>query len=126
MPATATQNAAIQSAVAGSAQDGDDVTNLTYWSALTGGNYLGTKAVTNNPAAIATGGRFTIASGEVRFTVPNGDGTNHFAERMARGIVEGGIWVQFHTGSPGSNGTSSVISLARVAMAASLFSFART
>ena len=113
--AQATTNATVRSAAAGSAQNGQDVTHLSLWDRSSGGNFLRRTALTNNPDPLATGERVEIQAGDITITYTAGSSeTEASARRAAAGAVAGGVWVQFHTGDPGSAGTSNVIGLARV------------
>ena len=54
------------------------------------------------------------------------DETAAMAERAVRGKIAGGVWVQFHTGAPGANGTDNVISeLNRLAIAQAAWTVAQ-
>ena len=128
MPATAKNTVAVQSAAAQSGAVGEDATWINLWSALTGGNNLGRQAITGNPAALALGDRYELAADALVFTQPDGAGeTNHMSERKLRGAILGGVWVSWHTGDPGVNGTDTpVTGIARTPIAAANFTFARS
>ena len=52
-----------------------------------------------------------LQSNAITFTQnPTGNETEAMAMRKLTGAVAGGLWVQFHTGDPGANGTSNAIS----------------
>ena len=129
MPATATNNAVITSAAAQSGQVGDDATFISLWSAVTGGDFLRREGIDNNPAALALGQSFQFAIGELVFTdtedSANGE-TNDMAVRGIRGKFDGTVYIQWHSGDPGANGTANVIGLARTALADSALDFATT
>lgn len=123
MPAQASTNAVIQSAVAQAAQVGDDATWVSAWSSSTGGTFLWREDITNNPAALQLGDRYQIAVGGLTLTQPNAtNGTAADARRAVEGRVSGGFWLQWHDGDPGTAGTANVISgLARTQIQESQF-----
>ena len=117
--ATSKNTNAVQSIAAPAGAVGDDCTHVSLWDAVQNGNLLGPKAISTNPDALALGEKLAIAVEALVLTTPVGvDETAAMAERAARGKVGGGVWVQFHTGAPGANGTDNVIDeLGRVAIA---------
>ena len=128
MPATASLTTAVQSAAAPLGAVGEDATWINVWSALTGGNNLGRQAISTDPDALALGDRYEFAAGALVFTQPEGTGeTNHMSERKVRGVVLGDVWISWHTGDPGTNGTAnSVTGIPRTPVAATNFTFARS
>ena len=114
------------SAASGSAV-GEDATHVTIWdaagsgSAPSGGNLLvGAQAISNNPDMLASGDKYRIASGWTIATLTaSGLMTERMARRMLTGAVTGDIWVQWHDGAPGTNGTSNVMNVARTRIQAS-------
>ena len=125
MTARASNTNAVQSAVAAAGQVGNDCTHISVWSALTGGSLLWAGTINTNPDALALGGRFQIAAGALVFEYTKGTGETDAMElRGAAGKVRGGVWVQYHTGAPGTAGTSNVIGLARTPIAESAFTTA--
>lgn len=87
---------------------GVDVTHIGIFSAASAGDFLGGKAVSGNPAAIAIGQRFQLAAGEVDIVVANGDFQAEMAEKMVRGAILGGLYLSLHTGNPGTTGANEV------------------
>ena len=83
---------AVRSIAAPSGAVGDDCTHISLWDAQQNGNFLQSQEISTDPAAMA--------------------------ERAVRGRIAGGVWVQFHTGAPGAQGTDNVITeLGRVQIA---------
>ena len=128
MPATAVNTAAVQSAPAPSGAVGEDATWINLWDALAGGNNLGRQAISTNPDPLALGDRYELSAGALVLTQPEGTGeTNHLSERKIRGAVSGSVWVAWHTGDPGADGTANpVTGIARTPIAATNFTFARS
>ena len=115
--ATARNETTVTSAAAQAAQVGNDCTHISLWDAAVGGNLLGQKAITGNPAPLALGEKFEIAAGALVLTVTKAaDATDEMARRAAAGQVAGGVWVQYHTGAPGAAGTDNVIGIARTSI----------
>ena len=128
MPASASNTAAATSAAAPAGAVGDDVTDFSFWDAATGGNLLAVASNTENPDPLALNDTVRFAAGAMTITQNEGAGeTNHMAERRVRGAVAGGVWVQYHTGAPGANGSDNVISeIPRTKIAEGDFTVART
>ena len=130
MPASASNTNVVQSAAALAGAVGDDATHIAAWDGDTPGtdNLLGSQAISTDPDALALGDRYQFAAGMLVITQPEGPGeTNHLSERKARGAVAGGVWVSWHTGAPGANGTANRITeIASTEIAAADFSFTRT
>ena len=55
------------------------------------------------PTAAFTGGGGSGAAGTAILSIA---GTEDMAEKVVRGMIDGGVWVQAHTGAPGTNGTA--------------------
>ena len=109
--ATARNNTAVSSIAAPSGAVGDDSTIVSFWTTETGGDYLDDGTISTNPDALALGDTYSIAVNAITFTQnPTGNETEAMAMRKLTGAVAGGLWVQFHTGDPGANGTSNAIS----------------
>ncbi len=110
MPAQATTNVAIESAVAAAGQVGSDASWVSAWSSAAGGSYLWKAQLANNPSALALGGRWRIEAGDLTLTQPNGVGaTAADAQRALEGRIAGTWHLQWHDGDPGANGTAAVI-----------------
>ncbi len=93
--AQATNTNAVLSIAAPAGAVGDDCTHISLWATEVGGDFLRSQAISTDPDALALGERYLIA---------------------------GGVWVQFHTGAPGANGTDNVIDeLGRVQIAQAAF-----
>lgn len=114
--AQAANNVAIQSAAASGGVIGKTASHLSLWTASTGGSLLRSAAIGGTPpGALTSGQRLQIASGDLVITYNTATGeTEASARRAAAGAVAGGVWVQWHEGAPGSNGTDNVIALDRV------------
>ena len=91
MPATASNTAVVQSAAAPAGAVGDDCTHVNLWDALTGGNSLGSQAISTNPDALALGDRLQFAIGALVITQPEGTGGDQPPVR-AQGAWRGGWW----------------------------------
>lgn len=125
--AFARNNAVVQSATAGSGQVGQDATWVSIWDAATGGNRLKNIQITGDPDALIQDARFQIPVNGLVFRQNAGTGeTEEFAQRGLRGRIDGGVWVQWHTGDPGANGTANIIALARTQVAESGFNITNT
>ena len=108
--ATAKNTAAVESPGASGAAIGKDCTDISLWSARAGGDYLGAKAISTDPDALAAGEPLQIAAEALVLTQPAGaDETAKMAVRALNGRVSGGLWVQWHEGAPGAAGTDNVI-----------------
>ena len=101
---------AVQSIAALTGAVGDDLTWLSLWSLESGGVFLHRQSISTDPSALALGQRFNIAAAAMKLIQPTATGeTEGMAERKIRGAILGGVWIQWHTGDPGSAGTSNVI-----------------
>ena len=110
--AQAANNAAITSIAAPTGAVGDDVTHISLWTVETGGSLLQWTLIdsSENPDPLALGDTYVLAIGALVIesdVVTNM--TETMAQRSATGKVAGGVWIQYHTGSPGVNGTANVI-----------------
>ena len=125
--ATAKNTNIVRSIAAPAGAVGDDCTHISLWDAQQNGNLLGTKAISTDPDALALGEKLEFAAETLVINQPAGaDETVAMAERAVRGKIAGGVWVQFHTGAPGANGTDNVISeLNRVAIAQAAWTVAQ-
>ena len=72
--ATATTNAVITSVGAPAGAVGEDATHVSYWSAETGGDYLGSRASSTDPDALVLGQSYTFPVGSIVFTETPGAG----------------------------------------------------
>lgn len=117
--ATVRNSAIIDSEAAASAAVGEDVTHLSLWSASSSGSLLAQVSLSNNPDALVLGQRIRIAAGAILRTHTASSGfTEESARRDLRGWISGGIWVQYHDGSPGANGNNNVMNIARTSVPA--------
>ena len=108
--ATGTTINAIQSVPTPAGAVGDDCTIVTLWDAELNGNFLQEITISTNPDALVLNEIYEIAAGAIVLTQPVGVGeTEEMARRGLRGRVSGGLWVQYHTGAAGVNGTANVI-----------------
>ena len=86
------------------------------------GRFLESNVITNNPDQLSLGERFRISIGGLVLTQPVATSgvllsTLTMAERAIRGKILGGVWVQFHKGDPGPDGTAMQITdMARLAI----------
>ena len=121
--AQATNTNAVLSIAAPAGAVGDDCTHISLWTAEVGGDFLRSQATSTDPDALALGERYQIDAGALVIDQPAAaNETAAMAERAARGRIAGGVWVQFHTGAPGANGTDNVIDeLGRVQIAQAAF-----
>ena len=125
--ATAKNTNIVRSIAAPAGAVGDDCTHVSLWDAAQNGNLLGSKAISTNPDPLALGERYELAAEALVINQPAGaDETAAMAERAVRGKIKDGVWVQFHTGAPGANGTDTVIfELGRVAIAQAAWTVAQ-
>ena len=122
MAQAANTNAVLSTATPAGAV-GNDCTHISLWSLENAGDFLGSQAISTDPDALVLGDRYQIAAGALLIDQPAGaNETATMAERAVRGRIAGGVWVQFHTGAPGANGTDNVIDeLGRVSIAQAAF-----
>lgn len=96
---------------------GADCTYVTLWDAANAGNLLWSAAITSNPTPLTSGEGYEIDAEALVINQTAGTGeTEEMARRAVRGRVAGGVWVQYHSGAPGS-GSSNIIPLARTFIA---------
>ena len=125
--ATAKNTNVVRSIAAPAGAVGDDCTHISLWDAQQNGNFLQSQQLSTDPAALALGERYEIAAEALVITQPAGaNEAAAMAERAVRGRIAGGVWVQFHTGAPGAQGTDNVIAeLGRVQIAQGGFTVAQ-
>ena len=97
---------------------GQDCTHVSLWPAAAGGTLLWAQAISTDPSALDLGEQYRIAAEALVIDQPTGPGeTEAMAERAIRGRIAGTLYLQFHTGAPGANGTGNVLpALPRVAI----------
>ena len=98
-------NATNASAVTFSTPVNTDPTHFGYWTAATGGTFLGGDSITTN---VAAGASFRFPAGDLDIGMTTGDLTEAGRRKALAGVVLGGVWVSLHTGNPGSTGASQV------------------
>ena len=125
--ATAKNTNVVRSIAAPAGAVGDDCTHISLWDAQQNGNFLQSQQISTDPAALALGERYEIAVEALVINQPAGANESAaMAERAVRGRIAGGVWVQFHTGAPGAQGTDNVIAeLGRVEIAQGGFTVAQ-
>ena len=125
--ATAKNTNVVRSIAAPAGAVGDDCTHISLWDAQQNGNFLQSQQISTDPAALALGERYEIAAEALVINQPAGaNETAAMAERAVRGRIAAGVWVQFHTGVPGAQGTDNVIAeLGRVQIAQGGFTVAQ-
>ena len=125
--ATAKNTNVVRSIAAPAGAVGDDCTHISLWDAQQNGNFLQSQQISTDPAALALGERYEIAAEALVINQPAGANESaDMAERAVRGRIAGGVWVQFHTGAPGAQGTDNVIAeLGRVQIAQGGFTVAQ-
>ena len=99
---------------------GDDCTHVSLWSAAVDGDYLHSQAISTNPDALTLGAQFQIAADELVINqAAAANEQNAMVIRKLNGAIAGGVWIQYHTGAPGADGTDNVIAIARTEIAES-------
>lgn len=89
----------------------ETITAVTFWSASTSGTFLGSHTITS--ATLAIGDNLNFAIGELDLTI-SGDLSDTAAAAILNAIARNtsysnaAMYVQLHTGAPGSAGTSNV------------------
>ena len=125
MTARASNTNVVQSAAAGSGQAGQDATHIAIWNHATNTGasaLLWRGTITTDPDALAQNDRYQFAAGALRLEYTAGTGeTAAMEQRAVRGKIRGGIWISYHTGDPGANGTANLIGIARTAVAENAF-----
>ena len=84
-----------------------DITHFSIWK---GGTYIGSSALSNNPDAPQTGASVTFAASACGISIPEGELSSAGSEDTAEGVLDADLQVRLHSGAPGSNGTSNVLS----------------
>ena len=84
---------------------GTDPTHAGMWTALTGGTFIGGRAITTN---VPGGTSFRLAAGALDINLTTGDLSEPGNRRAIAGVIDGGIYVSLHTSSPGTNGANEV------------------
>lgn len=89
----------------------ETITAVSFWSASTSGTFLGSHTITSATLAIADNLNFAI--GELDLTITGDLSTavcNAILDAVARNTsyANAAVYVQLHTGAPGSAGTSNV------------------
>ena len=108
--ATAKNSQEVSSGAASGAAINKDCTHVSLWDKATGGNALDRFAISNNPSPLEAGEQFKIAAEGLVLTRNPGTGeSQEMAKRALKGMIEGGVWVQFHSQDPGNNYTAGVI-----------------
>ena len=125
--ATAKNTNVVRSIAAPAGAVGDDCTHISLWDAQQNGNFLQSQQISTDPAALALGERYEIAAEALVINQPAGANESaDMSERAVRGRIAGGVWVQFHSGAPGAQGTDNVIAeLGRVQIAQGGFTVAQ-
>ena len=125
--ATAKNTNVVRSIAAPAGAVGDDCTHISLWDQQQNGNFLQSQQISTDPAALALGERYEIAAEALVINQPAGaNEAAAMAGRAVRGRIAGGVWVQFHTGAPGAQGTDNVIAeLGRVEIAQAGFTVAQ-
>ena len=115
MPAQrAVNNTVVRSVPAAAAAVGLDCTVVTLWDAASAGDWQFEAAISTNPDALALGERYEIASGGLAITQTPGTGeSDDSAQRALAGRVDGGLWLQYHSGAAGAQRNENVIPIAR-------------
>ncbi len=133
MPARLSFNAAAASEAAVAAAAGEDVQEVSFWTTAgagrppAGGEYLYGVSVSNDPAALTVNAMYQVAANQLRYDQPEAVGeSNRLSARKLQGMIAGGLWMQFHDGARGANGTDNVMKLARVALRAADFTITRS
>ena len=133
MPARLSFNATATSEAAVAAAAGEDVEEVSFWTTAgagrppAGGDYLFGVAVSNDPAALTQNAMYEVAANQIRYDQPEAAGeSNRLSARKLQGVIAGGLWMQFHDGARGANGTANVMNVARVALRAADFTITRS
>ena len=93
---------ALQTMVDGSV----DMTHYSFWTALTGGTFLGDDTFSNNPDAISALGQVLgFADGALDIVAAAGGLNDAFIQRVFAGGI-GTVFLSLHEGNPGTTGTN--------------------
>ena len=105
---------------------GDDATHWTLWSALSSGTLYWSSTVAGNPAALGSNQYFRIAANNLILTLPIGSAgaTAAFANYALTQALQATTYVQMHSGAPGNNGTSNILTSVRIAITSTEWTFA--
>ena len=124
--ATARNTAAVLSDHAPADAVGDACTFISVWDAETGGNFLGSQSITTETDPLVLDERFRITAGGIVLTQPTStQETAKLAVRALRGrIGTQGLWIRYHSGDPGSDGSANAIPVARTNIPTSNWTFA--
>lgn len=114
--ATASNTNALTFTAATSGLVNTDATHVGLWTHSTGGTFLGGDSISNNPAPLALGEAYRLASGVLQITVPDGEFTSAMSTRMVQGAISGTLYVSVHNGDPGSNGANAISGITRVSI----------
>ena len=106
-PARITNSEIIQYPIA-SRTTGIDATYIGFWTALRGGEFLGSGLIKNNPDVIADGQRYNLPVDAINIDIPNGAYTTAMAEKIADGMILGGMYISLHNGNPGATGANEI------------------
>ena len=83
-------------------------THVGFWTALTGGTWLGGDEITNvssyETPVDTTTIEFPVQGLEIE--VPDGELTSNGAIRCTRGFVDGTIYISLHSADPGNTGAN--------------------
>ena len=79
---------------------GVDATHVLFFDAITGGNFLFSLRMTNNPEPLTQGQNYAIAAEAITLTRTAGDAeSEENARRALRGILGGTIYIALGTGA---------------------------
>ncbi len=111
--ASVTHNNDILSGVVEADQVGDDATHYGVYdgdpAADPPGNFLFGGSFTNDLDAAGLGDRWRLLAGEIVYTQAPAAGESEVsARRKLRGLIDGGLWVTFHSGNPGITGVNRI------------------
>ena len=82
---------------------GIDATHVHCYDAITGGNFLWSLRMSNNPDPLLANENYAIAAGGIVFTVnPSANQSEEHARRALRGIMGGTVYLAMATGSSAS------------------------
>ena len=82
------------------------ITHLTLWRESGRTNRIGTIDITDS-ATVELGQTVTLPAGIIQFTVPTPtNGTAYVATEAVKGMHGGHVYVDAHSGAPGSGGTA--------------------
>lgn len=108
---TISNTAAVTFSSAPVGANGETITHISLWSASSAGTFLGSDDITS--ATLATGDNVNFAIGDIDLTL-TGDLSDTVAAAILNAVcrntsyANAAVYVQLHTGAPGSAGTSNV------------------